>query len=102
MIELDHAMVYIDAMSDAAHKVPVSSAKAQLTDLVRRAEAGEDIVLTRNGRDTVRLVAVTPMPARAELRRALEALRQAGKTAAPGPCAARSQDFLYDEDGLPA
>jgi hypothetical protein len=25
----------------------------------------------------------------------------AASTAIPGPCAAHSQDFLYDEDGLP-
>jgi prevent-host-death family protein len=31
-------------------EIPVSEAKAKLTDLVRRAEAGEEIVLTRNGR----------------------------------------------------
>ncbi|MFP4520128.1 MAG: type II toxin-antitoxin system prevent-host-death family antitoxin [Oceanicaulis sp.] len=31
-------------------EIPVSDAKAKLTELVRRAEAGEAIVLTRNGR----------------------------------------------------
>ncbi len=37
--------------------VPVSLAKAQLTDLVKRAEAGEDVVLTRFGQPVARLVA---------------------------------------------
>jgi hypothetical protein len=27
--------------------------------------------------------------------------KRAAKKAKPGPCAARSQDFLYDEHGLP-
>lgn len=85
-------------------QVPVSEAKGQLTDLVRRAESGEEIVLTRRGRPAVRLVP--------EERRRLEgeeliaALKEIGRRGAakalPGPCAARSQDFLYDEDGMPA
>jgi hypothetical protein len=31
-----------------------------------------------------------------------EIMAAAAGKASPGPCAARSQDFLYDEDGLPA
>ena len=38
--------------------IPVSEAKAQLTDLVRRAEAGEEIILTRFGQAVARLVLV--------------------------------------------
>jgi prevent-host-death family protein len=30
-------------------QIPVSEAKAQLTELVRRAEGGDEIVLTRHG-----------------------------------------------------
>jgi prevent-host-death family protein len=41
--------------------VPISEAKAHLTDLVRRAEAGDEIVLTRHGHPVVRL---TPVPLR--------------------------------------
>ncbi len=37
-------------------------AKTQLSDLVKRAEAGEDVVIARNGEPAVRLV---PMNARA-------------------------------------
>jgi hypothetical protein len=33
--------------------------------------------------------------------RLMELGRRASAKALPGPCAARSQDFLYDEDGLP-
>ena len=84
-------------------RISVTDAKAQLTDLVRRAEAGEEVILTRHGEPAVRLVAVKKKPVDpAERRRILEDIRAsaAGK-ATPGPSAARSQDFLYDEYGLP-
>jgi prevent-host-death family protein len=82
--------------------ISVTDAKGQLTDLVRRAEAGEDIVLTRHGQETVKLVAVVRRPTPKARRQLLEALQaSASKKATPGPTAARSQDFLYDEDGSP-
>ena len=83
--------------------VSVSDAKAQLTDLVKRAEAGDEIVLTRHGQPVARLVPVQPKRlSNDELRKALEDIGRRGKAqATPGPCAARSQDFLYDEFGLP-
>ncbi|MDQ4088561.1 MAG: type II toxin-antitoxin system prevent-host-death family antitoxin, partial [Pseudomonadota bacterium] len=74
--------------------VPISDAKGRLTELVRRAEAGDDVVLTRHGRPAVRLVAVARHPSREEKRALLEALRGSGKDSF-GPDAARSQDFLY-------
>jgi prevent-host-death family protein len=82
--------------------VPVSEAKGQLTDLVRRAEAGEDVILTRFGRPAVKLVPIKPKIT-AEGRRALmEEVRKNGPAKAmAGQSAARSQDFLYDEAGLP-
>ena len=82
-------------------EISVTDAKAQLTELVRLAEAGDEIVLTRHGHPVVRLVPVKK-PVDREARRALlEELRRASVKAAPGPSAARSQDFLYYEDGLP-
>jgi prevent-host-death family protein len=81
-------------------EISVTDAKAQLTELVRRAEAGDEIVLTRHGQAVVRLIPVkkglSPETRRARLD---EILASAKPT--PGPCAARSQDFLYDEHGLP-
>lgn len=44
--------------------VSVSEAKAQLTDLVRRAENGEEIVLTRHGHPVVTLTPVALAPRR--------------------------------------
>ena len=83
-------------------RVSVSEAKGQLTELVRRAEAGDEVVLTRHGKATVRLVPVRPRPS-AAARRAVLAAVQAGASSrrTAGPSAARSQDFLYDENGLP-
>ncbi|MBV8683854.1 MAG: type II toxin-antitoxin system prevent-host-death family antitoxin [Caulobacteraceae bacterium] len=82
--------------------IPVSEAKALLTELVRRAEAGEDIVLTRHGQPAARLVAARPRLDRAAKWALLQEIRAAGRAKpSPGPDAARSQDFLYDDDGLP-
>lgn len=84
-------------------RVSVSDAKGQLTDLVRRAEAGDDVVLTRHGQATVRLVPIRATPDATARRKLLDAVRKAGaRNASAGPEAARSQDFLYGDDGLPA
>jgi prevent-host-death family protein len=83
-------------------KIAVSEAKGQLTELVRRAEAGEEIILTRHGHPAVRLAPVRAGLDQAARRRVLEAARLAGSAkATPGASAARSQDFLYGDDGLP-
>jgi prevent-host-death family protein len=82
--------------------IPVSDAKGLLTDLVRRAEHGEDIVLTRHGRAVARLVPIVERPSQADRRAILNAVRAEGREKAlAGPNADRSQDFLYDENGLP-
>ena len=83
-------------------RVPVSEAKGQLTELVHRAEAGDEVVLTRHGKATVRLIPIRPQP-RADARRAvIAAVRNAAaENRTSGATAARSQDFLYGDDGLP-
>lgn len=83
-------------------QVSVTEAKGQLTELVRRAEAGEEVILTRHGVAAARLVPVRP-PRDRDSRRALLASVRAGASArvTAGPSASRSQDFLYGEDGLP-
>lgn len=84
-------------------RISVTEAKGQLTELVRRAEAGDEVVLTRHGHAAVRLVPVRNVPDRKDRRALLESLRKFGAAKAlAGASAARSQDFLYDEhDGLP-
>jgi prevent-host-death family protein len=85
---------------EPAMQISVTDAKAQLTELVRRAEAGDEIVLTRHGHAAVRLVPVKKRRDWKAIRAAIEQL-QASARPTPGPSAARSQDFLYGEDGLP-
>jgi len=83
-------------------KVSVTDAKGQLTELVRRAEAGDEIILTRHGHAAVRLVPVKPAQDSQSLRALIaEVQAAAAAKATPGPSAARSQDFLYDDDGHP-
>ncbi len=84
-------------------KVAVSEAKAQLTELVRRAEEGEEVILTRHGRAVVRLVPTEPQLTPAERLAVMEGIWTAARAnPGPGPSAARSQDFLYDDEtGLP-
>ena len=83
-------------------RIPVTEAKGQLTDLVRRAEAGDEIILTRHGHAAVRLVPVKPVVDTKSRKALLDAVRtSAAAKATAGPSAARSQDFLYREDGLP-
>ncbi len=87
-------------------RISLAEAETQLGELVRRAEAGDEIVLTRDGKPSVRLVPVEP-PALTEeqiaaRRKLMEEIRAAGRAkASPGPDAAHSQDYLYDENGLP-
>jgi prevent-host-death family protein len=88
---------------EGAMEISVTAAKGQLTELVRRAEAGEQIVLTRHGKPAARLTSIAT-PAEAERRRKFlaEISRRGAKAITPGPDAAHSADFLYDDDGLPA
>jgi len=83
-------------------RVSVTEAKGQLTDLVRRAEAGHEIILTRHGHAAVRLVPVKQVADAKSRKALLDAVRiSAAMKITAGPNAARSQDFLYGEDGLP-
>lgn len=84
-------------------RVSVTEAKGQLTELVKRAEAGDEVILTRHGHAVVRLVPIKALPDRKSRRALLDAVRtSAAAKATPGPSAACSQDFLYGDDGMPA
>ena len=61
--------------------IPVDEAEAKLTDLVRRAEACDDIVITRHGQSAVRPVPVRPVPDVATQNVLLDALQVAGAKA---------------------
>ncbi len=83
-------------------RISVTEAKGQLTDLVRRAEAGDEVILTRHGHAAVRLTPIKPAADAASRKAVLDRVRASGAIkATAGPSAARSQDFLYGEDGLP-
>ena len=83
-------------------RISVTDAKGKLTALVRRAEEGDEVVLTRHGRATVTLVPVRPQ-LNADVRRDVIAAVRASavQRLRPGVSAARSQDFLYGDSGLP-
>ena len=79
--------------------INVTDAKAHLLDLVRRVEAGEEVVLTRHGTPVVRL---TPVKPKVDVEKRLAAFDEFfGSVPSDGISAARSQDFLYDERGMP-
>ncbi len=85
-------------------RVTVTEAKGRLTNLVRRAEQGEEVVLTRHGQPAVKLTPIVKKPTPEEKAAALDRIWKSAaknKKARRGPMAARSQDFLYDENGLP-
>lgn len=83
-------------------RISVTDARGRLSELLRRAEAGEEIILTRHGHPAARLTSIGPVADKASRRALLEAVRAASAAKVTrGPSAARSQDFLYGDDGLP-
>jgi len=83
-------------------QISVTDAKAQLTELVRRAEAGDKIVLTRHGQPVARLVPIKAAQERKSRRAMVEAMRQAARgDVSPGLSDERYRDFLFGADGLP-
>ncbi|MGC4390183.1 type II toxin-antitoxin system Phd/YefM family antitoxin [Agrobacterium sp. M50-1] len=83
-------------------QISVTDAKGQLTELVRRAEAGDEIILTRHGHAAVRLVPVVVAADKTSRGATLKKVRKAvANKTNDGPDAAHSQDFLYEENGLP-
>jgi prevent-host-death family protein len=83
-------------------RISVTDAETRLTELVRLAEAGDEVILTRHGHAAVRLVPIKPALDRKSRRALLEAARISGASKAKATTnAARSQDFLYGDDGLP-
>ena len=97
-------------------RISIADTEGQLTDLVRLASQGEEIVLTVDGRAKVKLQPVEvssrdtekvttfiedPVERGRIIREIQENVRR--KNLPPGPDAARSQDYLYDDEtGLPA
>ena len=85
-------------------RISVSEAAGQLTDLVDIVRRGEDVILTDGEKPLARISPVGSFIANPEEReRAIKEIVARARLKGPalGPDAARSQDFLYDEDGLP-
>ena len=82
--------------------VSVSEAKTRFTEILRLVEAGEEVVVTRHGKEIAQIgprrIKPTPAQKLAAIRKAQELAR--GKVER-GFSAARSADFLYEDDGLP-
>ena len=56
--------------------VPVSEAKKSLSEIIARAEAGEEVVITPRGKPAVSLVAAKPIQAASQRDRVVAAFRQ--------------------------
>jgi len=84
-------------------EISILEAGGRLEELIRRAEAGEPVILTREGRPAARIASVRPQPSADDKGKLLADFRSAMATRKDrgGADAARSQDFLYDEQGLP-
>ncbi len=85
-------------------EIALSKAKARLSELAARADSGEEVVVTRRGKNPIRLVAAQRKPTRAEKLAVLEKYRGMlkGRPGMDGVTSQNITDFLYDEDGLPA
>lgn len=90
-------------------RVSMEQAAARVEELVERAERGEPVIITRDGQDAAVLQPIEvserrPTLSQEERRQLFKELQQrVAQMPDPFPdeTAARSQDFLYDENGLP-
>jgi prevent-host-death family protein len=84
-------------------RISIAEAEGQLTELVRLASQGEEVVLTQDGNAAVRLEPVKKILSPAEKSQIIDRIQEQvrKKNLPTGPDAAHSQDFLYDEFGLP-
>ncbi|MBA3896672.1 MAG: type II toxin-antitoxin system prevent-host-death family antitoxin [Sphingomonadaceae bacterium] len=86
-------------------QVAVSAAKGRLTDLVRRAEAGEEIVLTRHGRAVAGIRPIRRHKEQTVEQRlaAIDAIMEeaARRRVEGGPTVREIQNQLHDDLGLP-
>jgi antitoxin (DNA-binding transcriptional repressor) of toxin-antitoxin stability system len=81
----------------------MSKATDQLSKLLKRTEAGEEVILTRGGRSVAGLVPSAPATTRVARRELMKGVRAAvAAKMLSGAAAAPGQDFLFRNDhGLP-
>lgn len=86
----------------SAVDVSVSAAKGRLTDLVKRAEAGETVLLTRRGQVVARIVPASSNRTVPRFRmEAIDAIVKSASEKLKAHPAGRSDDDMYDEFGAP-
>lgn len=82
-------------------KIAVKDAKAELSGLIARAANGERVVITKRGKPVAEIRPVhdrnTPIQRHVAAKRIIEGAKSTERTPA-----ARSADFLYDDEGLPS
>lgn len=83
-------------------EISIRDAKAKLTNLIKRAESGEEVVVTRHGRPVATINSVKSVPTSDQRREILQQFlgRAVGQVAA-GTTSRTAQADLYDEAGLP-
>lgn len=76
--------------------------QTNLGNLIKRVEAGEEVVLVRDGEPVAKIEPIRVQAKPTRRRAVLDEYRGAAKPFwNDDESAARSQDFLYDEFGLP-
>ena len=66
-------------MDDPMTEIGLFDAKNKLSELVDRAERGEETIITRRGKPVAKLVPVQPVHDREKARRAVEGIRELAK-----------------------
>ena len=86
--------------------IALAEAQTRLPELAQQVVSGENVIIELDDGRAVQLIVVKRLPPEEieRRRRVLDEIAASGaQNATPGPCAARSQDFLYDDEtGLPA
>lgn len=87
--------------------IALADAETRLTELVRMAQKGEEVILTHGGAPAVKLIPLDSFVARPtktveEKMAAVRAIQEsAGRKAKTGPSFDEIIEDMYDEDGLP-
>lgn len=93
---MDYTMVYM-------MKVAIHEAKAKLSALIKATLAGEQVILTKHGQPVAEIKPFSAKKTPAEKLAIIEKIVQKAKRkATKGVSAAKADNFLYDDDGLPS
>lgn len=94
---------YMDYTIVHMMKIAIHEAKAKLSALIKAALAGEQVVLTEHGQPVAEIKPFSAKKTPAEKLAIIEKIvRKARRKATKGVSAAKADNFLYDDDGLPS